>query len=262
MIPTEGQSALREIERLPRAYREFAESLEDVLQVCDPANAGVVWRLRGLGTSGSLLEGVRLSGVRSPFVFLIRRLLLDSVPPGSTRRVAGVHGRSHPADLIRGAFSVGENGSDILFLDEDGAVWAFWYATETIECLGHDFREWLSKATSTLTGGQTALPSGADQLIGRWTPVNSPTLSAQVISRMGVIEIGVGGLWRMHRSSGVRDFQWRVTSARPLQLVVDTDRGPMQYQVVSVGGTSLVLAGPNSATQVSYEREGGGGHAG
>ena len=219
------------------------EALAFVRSVADPANPGTTWRIRGPGTSPSLLDEIATSGRRVPFVLAAAELLEDARAAGLLRWI--------PAGLA----TVGEAGSDLLAIDAEGAGWFFWQELQDIEPMGQSFSDWVARANASTEVVPNSTKESA--IFGRWRPSRSAVISEPVLSRMAEIEIGPDGLWRLHRGSGPKDCQWEVGCSDPFRVRVETHVGSMVYGVTVLNDSRLLVIGPDSATPVEYERVGG-----
>ena len=116
-----------------------------------------------------------------------------------------------------------------------------------------ELSEWPILGTSSCDRKEAVAESA--HVLGVWQAESSPSLSDRVVKRLGRITINQDGSGMYHRPSGDRSMTWVLVSERGREnLVIQSHRGSMVYEVIEASVDRLTLRGPNSLTEVVYKR--------
>jgi hypothetical protein len=154
-------------------------------------------------------------------------------------------------------FAVSEDGN-CLVLDDKDRVWMFDHESRALSLEEESFANWMENSSDchTVIKSQSSIPTS---LVGKWRAISSQTLPDKVLERFPQIIIEQPSTWTeiwkdAHGERVVIGFVIVAEESSTILKVSIRDTF-MTFTWKLLQNGNLILTGPDSSRQVSYQRE-------
>lgn len=151
--------------------------------------------------------------------------------------------------------TIGEDNGDYLLLRvKDGEIFYFWHDGQELEFISRSFQDFIEKSRKL---NSIEKQNSDPELYGKWKAIKSKSLSEDVLNAMGVMEFTSQGEVNFKRENRTRTFPFAfgVKKGKSKIEVDHPTQGKLVYKIIKLTERELVLEGPNSKIEVTFEKQ-------